>query len=125
MSPEGETGGHRLRSRGQLWNAPNYQDEDSTGPRSVKEREKSVSRCVHDEDDQESPPKSNPVGRPRKTCPKTKRISADERLVADNKTYYKVEVMTTKLRSSGLGMHILFYSLLFPNLQELFCKLLQ
>lgn len=44
--------------------------------------------------------------RPKRACPKSKRISADERLVADNKTYYKVEVMTTKLRSSGLGIHI-------------------
>lgn len=53
--------------------------------------------------DQEHP--NNEVwnsGRPkRRSCIKSKRVSADERLVVDNKTYYKVEVMTTKLRSSA------------------------
>lgn len=39
-------------------------------------------------------------GRPKRTCLKGKRISADERLVVDNKTYYKVEVLNSKLRSS-------------------------
>lgn len=42
-------------------------------------------------------------GRPKRSCIlNRKRISADERLVVDNKTYYKVEVMLNKLRSSGL-----------------------
>lgn len=41
-------------------------------------------------------------GRPKRTTNiNRKRISADERLVVDNKTYYKVEVMPSKLRSSG------------------------
>ncbi|KAJ8936998.1 hypothetical protein NQ314_012080 [Rhamnusium bicolor] len=39
-------------------------------------------------------------GRPKRACIKQKRISADERLVVDNKTYYKVEVLSSKLRSS-------------------------
>ncbi|KAL3268382.1 hypothetical protein HHI36_007498 [Cryptolaemus montrouzieri] len=41
-------------------------------------------------------------GRPkRRSCIRSKRTSADERLVVDNKTYYKVEVMSNKLRSSS------------------------
>ncbi|XP_076266151.1 uncharacterized protein LOC143199906 isoform X4 [Rhynchophorus ferrugineus] len=40
-------------------------------------------------------------GRPKRACNnRPKRISADERLVSDNKTYYKVEVLSNKLRSS-------------------------
>ncbi|KAJ8918823.1 hypothetical protein NQ315_011109 [Exocentrus adspersus] len=40
-------------------------------------------------------------GRPKRACiTRQKRVSADERLVADNKTYYKVEVLSSKLRSS-------------------------
>lgn len=40
-------------------------------------------------------------GRPKRACiNRQKRISADERLVSDNKTYYKVEVLSTKLRSN-------------------------
>ncbi|XP_066157134.1 uncharacterized protein [Euwallacea fornicatus] len=40
-------------------------------------------------------------GRPKRACiNRQKRFSADERLVADNKTYYKVEVLSSKLRSS-------------------------
>lgn len=49
-------------------------------------------------------------GKGKKPCMKTKRISADERLVNDNRTYYKVEVMTTKLRSSGLGKNLLTHN---------------
>lgn len=40
-------------------------------------------------------------GRPKRACiSRHKRVSADERLVSDNKTYYKVEVLSSKLRSS-------------------------
>ncbi|XP_060529182.1 protein chiffon isoform X2 [Cylas formicarius] len=40
-------------------------------------------------------------GRPKRSCiNRQKRVSADERLVADNKTYYKVEVLSNKLRST-------------------------
>lgn len=39
-------------------------------------------------------------GRPKRSCLRGKRISADERLVVDNKSYYKVEVLGSKLRSS-------------------------
>ncbi|KAK4875857.1 hypothetical protein RN001_012279 [Aquatica leii] len=38
-------------------------------------------------------------GRPKRSCIKQKRISPDERLVVDNRNYYKVEVMSNKLRS--------------------------
>lgn len=42
-------------------------------------------------------------GRPKRSCIlNRKRASSAERLVADNRTYYKVEVMLNKLRSSGL-----------------------
>lgn len=37
-------------------------------------------------------------GRPKRACNRP-RISADERLVVDNKSYYKVEVLPSKLRS--------------------------
>lgn len=40
-------------------------------------------------------------GRPKRSCiNRSKRVSADERLVSDNKTYYKVEVLSNKLRSN-------------------------
>ncbi|GLV35989.1 chiffon [Carabus blaptoides fortunei] len=102
--------GHHLRSRGQLWLPPNLlgttaEDE----PYSNKAKDNKLERkssCRLSEDDTKNTKEnahSSENTRPKRTCPKTKRISADERLVADNKTYYKVEVMTTKLRSSGLG----------------------
>ncbi|XP_018563312.1 uncharacterized protein LOC108905031 isoform X2 [Anoplophora glabripennis] len=39
-------------------------------------------------------------GRPKRACIRQKRVSADERLVSNNKTYYKVEVLSSKLRSN-------------------------
>lgn len=41
------------------------------------------------------------IGKPKRNAVKRKHLSPDERLVVDNKTYYKVEVMSSKLRSSG------------------------
>ncbi|KAK5645494.1 hypothetical protein RI129_006794 [Pyrocoelia pectoralis] len=38
-------------------------------------------------------------GRPKRTCIVKKRGSADERLMFDNRNYYKVEVLSNKLRS--------------------------
>ncbi|XP_050304605.1 protein chiffon isoform X3 [Anthonomus grandis grandis] len=40
-------------------------------------------------------------GRPKRACiGKQRRLTVDERLVSDNKTYYKVEVLSSKLRSN-------------------------
>lgn len=43
-------------------------------------------------------------GRPKRACIRQKRASADERLVSDNKTYYKVEVLSSKLRPTANHM---------------------
>lgn len=57
-----------------------------------------------DKDAKHKEPEEKKPERNKKFSIKSKRVSADERLVADNRTYYKVEVMTAKLRSSGLGI---------------------
>ncbi|XP_044753298.1 uncharacterized protein LOC123312842 isoform X2 [Coccinella septempunctata] len=106
---------HHLRSRKQI----NYamspsMDEDSFSERpdllvgrSVKQRKSHRQIAMKKtQDSQEQQPEVWNSGRPkRRSCIKSKRVSADERLVVDNKTYYKVEVMTTKLRSSTTKEH--------------------
>ncbi|XP_045474056.1 uncharacterized protein LOC123680285 isoform X2 [Harmonia axyridis] len=103
---------HHLRSRKQI----NYamspsMDEDSFSERPdllvrpTKER-RSQSRVTAKKSQNILEEPSNAEvwnsGRPkRRSCIRAKRVSADERLVVDNKTYYKVEVMTNKLRSSS------------------------
>lgn len=51
--------------------------------------------------EQDNGPELWDSGRPKRACiNRQKRISTDERLVSDNKSYYKVEVLSNKLKSS-------------------------
>ncbi|XP_044260779.1 uncharacterized protein LOC123008823 [Tribolium madens] len=103
MSPVGSDSGHHLRSRKNInYMTPPLEDDSLTEkPEVVKEyRElRSSSRLLAKLADQmvENDEVWN-SGRPKRACNRT-RISADERLVVDNKSYYKVEVLSSKLRS--------------------------
>ncbi|EFA09843.2 uncharacterized protein LOC103314234 [Tribolium castaneum] len=103
MSPVGSDSGHHLRSRKNInyMTPPLEEDSLTEKPEVVKEyRElRSSSRLLAKLADQmvENDEVWN-SGRPKRSCNRT-RISADERLVVDNKSYYKVEVLSSKLRS--------------------------
>ncbi|KAJ3643845.1 hypothetical protein Zmor_026530 [Zophobas morio] len=103
MSPVGSDSGHHLRSRKNInyMTPPLEEDSLTEKPEVVKEyRElRSSTRLLAKLADQmvESDEVWN-SGRPKRSCNRT-RISADERLVVDNKSYYKVEVLSSKLRS--------------------------
>lgn len=105
LSPTGSDSGHHTRSKTNL-NSVLDEDNLPLKPKSsIKNRKNSRSSEDDNPTKQQKVDDKIPEHGKSKKCLKTKRISADERLVNDNKTYYKVEVMTTKLRSSGLGNH--------------------
>ncbi|RZC40337.1 uncharacterized protein BDFB_002486 [Asbolus verrucosus] len=108
MSPISDSG-HHLRSRKNInyMTPPLEEDSLTEKPEVVKEfRElRSSSRLLAKFADQmvENDEVWN-SGRPKRSCNK-QRISADERLVVDNKSYYKVEVLSSKLRSGVTPFH--------------------
>ncbi|KAF5306162.1 hypothetical protein FQR65_LT07438 [Abscondita terminalis] len=92
--------GHRLRTRRHTaYNnfVDTSGDDDSNHVRPMRELRSSnrisINQLKHRHSDLWD------SGRPKRTCIKQKPISADERLVFDNRNYYKVEVMSNKLRS--------------------------
>ncbi|XP_019766626.2 protein chiffon isoform X1 [Dendroctonus ponderosae] len=108
--------GHRLRSRKTINYTSSSLDEDSFQEkpeiepvrleykeyRELRSSTRALAKltaCAAVKDVNE--PELWESGRPKRACiNRQKRISADERLVSDNKTYYKVEVLSTKLRSN-------------------------
>ncbi|KAK9890616.1 hypothetical protein WA026_011979 [Henosepilachna vigintioctopunctata] len=116
-SPIDSPAHHHLRSRKQINYAMSPSlDDDSLSEKAelifkapVKERKEKRISCknvepvkVQDVSECNTNSEVWNSGRPkRRSCIRSKRASADERLVVDNKTYYKVEVMSTKLRSNS------------------------
>ncbi|KRT83785.1 hypothetical protein AMK59_3598, partial [Oryctes borbonicus] len=104
LSPTGSESGHRLRSRrqcsisylGAIADDGRLNKFQSVEPRELRSSTRQLLKLVENEqkDTWDS-------GRPKRTCIKQKRSSAEERLVLDNRMYYKVEVLSNKLRSSS------------------------
>lgn len=105
--------GHRLRSRKNInYMTPpldddSYQEKPDLEPppleykeyRELRSSTRALAKLTAIQDTSE--PEVWNSGRPKRACiNRQKRISADERLVSDNKTYYKVEVLSNKLRSN-------------------------
>ncbi|XP_075237181.1 uncharacterized protein LOC142333664 isoform X2 [Lycorma delicatula] len=90
LSPTGsDHNSHHLRSKKQLWLPTNLLGttaEDDGNPIRIKNEAKMAS----------------PKNKRRKL--RKKRLSVEEKLIEDNKSYYKVEVLNSKLRSTGYYM---------------------
>lgn len=105
LSPTVNEYTHRLRTRKYTTYINNYLDtsgdDDSNHVRPMREL-RSNSKSSVSPIKLEVDPDTCEFVKTKKSCIKTKRITSDERLVYDNRNYYKVEVMTNKLRSSGV-----------------------
>ncbi|PSN39391.1 hypothetical protein C0J52_22684 [Blattella germanica] len=109
LSPTGSDSGHHLRSRGQIWLPSNLLGttaEDEAYPSRTRLAEPQPARTSRDiplnRFDLEKKPKEEPKSSPnRSQSIRRKRLSVEEKLIEDNKAYYKLELKNSKLRSSG------------------------
>lgn len=120
LSPTGSDSGHHLRSRGQLWLPSNLLGttaEDEGNPARTRLGHTSAdpqpARTSRDlpEANNEDKSKTGPVVKEETKSTlchsgnsqviRRKRLSVEEKLIEDNKAYYKLELKNSKLRSSG------------------------
>ncbi|KAJ9593607.1 hypothetical protein L9F63_014846 [Diploptera punctata] len=102
LSPTGSDSGHHLRSRGQIWLPSNLLGttaEDEAFPSRTRLADPQPARTSRDIPVTREPEvKSSPC---RNQAIRRKRLSVEEKLIEDNKAYYKIELKNSKLRSSG------------------------
>ncbi|GFG37187.1 hypothetical protein Cfor_09320 [Coptotermes formosanus] len=120
LSPTGSDSGHHLRSRGQLWLPSNLlgttaEDEGNPartrlGHASADPQPARISRempLANNDDKSKTGPvvkeetKSTLCQSGNSQVIRRKRLSVEEKLIEDNKAYYKLELKNSKLRSSG------------------------
>jgi len=120
LSPTGSDSGHHLRSRGQLWLPSSLlgttaEDEGNPartrlGHTSADPQPARTSRempLANSEDKSKTGPvvkeetKSTLCQSGNSQVIRRKRLSVEEKLIEDNKAYYKLELKNSKLRSSG------------------------
>ncbi|PNF13725.1 hypothetical protein B7P43_G14216 [Cryptotermes secundus] len=120
LSPTGSDSGHHLRSRGQLWLPSNLlgttaEDEGNPartrlGHTSADPQPARTSRDIalaSNEDKGKTGPVVKEEVKPtlcrsgNSQVIRRKRLSVEEKLIEDNKAYYKLELKNSKLRSSG------------------------
>lgn len=82
---------HRLRSRNSEGSSDDSSDE--MGGTESKPKTEELNGKVHSSEDDSTCSSSRVI--------KRKRLSVEEKLLEDNKEYYKLEVKSAKLRSSG------------------------
>ncbi|XP_018326232.1 protein chiffon isoform X2 [Agrilus planipennis] len=121
ISPTGNDSRHNLRTRrkNSVYNSISSGCEEEVVIKPVRELRSSTRLSA-------MTPKGNSMedsdtwssGRPKRSCIKQKRVSADERLVFDNKTYYRVEVLSNKLRSSAVPLRGPEAPKIQPNSEE-------
>ncbi|XP_044732466.1 uncharacterized protein LOC123295258 isoform X2 [Chrysoperla carnea] len=118
ISPALSDGVHHLRSKKQLWLPSNLlgttaEDEGNPVKPSKEDRVNDETDADETEDDDEQPLSKHLVKKTKtkknsqksSSTNRPKRPTADDRLLSENRAYYKVEVLSSKLRSSTTSVH--------------------